>query len=213
MSQDIFREVEEALREDKLKIIWQKWRYFIIFGAIAIVISVGVVDFYKGYQKNKLQMRADAWQEILELTNDTQIKMAEDFARIKSDSYADFAWLFVARAKTLRNDDEGAILAFNKVITRADPVYSAIARIEKAIIFLDAENYQESALTLESLLTNEMPFRPLAFYYAGLTALAQKEYSTAKALAETVVGNSQYPQDLRALAGQIKNRAEMLLLK
>ena len=48
MAHDIFRDVEQTLRDDKLKAFWQKYRYVIIGFAVSIVVFVGVRGYYFG---------------------------------------------------------------------------------------------------------------------------------------------------------------------
>ena len=213
MAHDIFRDVEETLRDDKLKAFWQKYRYVIIGFAVLIVVFVGARGYYLDAVNAKLQARSATFNEILQNSADEdftiQAKNLEDFALARKDAYSDFAWLYLARRKVAEGDQDGAVLAFNKVIADGkEEIYIALARIEKAILFLEEGNYQESTLVLEPLLEKDELFRALALYYAALASLLQESYPTAEALAQSALQDPNASEELKILAQQIFIRAK-----
>ena len=213
MAHDIFRDVEQTLRDDKLKAFWQKYRYVIIGFAVSIVIFVGVRGYYLDAVNEKLQTRSAEFDTIIQNSANedsaSQAKSLEEFALARKDAYSDFAWLYLARQKVAEGDQDGAVLAFNKIIAEGqEEIYIALARIEKAILFLEEGNYQESTLVLEPLLEEDELFRALALYYAALASLLQENYPTAEALAQSALQDPNISEELRILAQQIFIRAK-----
>ena len=47
---DVFREIEEAIREDRAKELWQRYGNWIIAGAVALVIAVGGYTYWRSHR-------------------------------------------------------------------------------------------------------------------------------------------------------------------
>ncbi len=206
MVDEMFRDVEEAMREDKLKNFWRKWRFLIIGSLVAIVVFVVGNEFYKGERDKQLQARSAQWQAVLASPEAEQAQRIDEFIAQDNDDYAIFALLYQARAKSDSNKDD-ALALYNKIISDAKPIYSGLARIEAAVIHLSDKNYGEAGQILEPLLQPDMPFRDVALYYAAIAALYQQNYPTAQALTQTIIDSPEFSVDLRDLAQEIYDRA------
>ncbi|MCH9852207.1 MAG: tetratricopeptide repeat protein [Alphaproteobacteria bacterium] len=206
MVDEMFRDVEEAMREDKLKSFWRKWRFVIIGSLLAIVVFVIGNEFYKGKRDKQLKARSAQWQAVLATPESERVQKMDEFIAQESDDYAIFALLYQARAKSDSNKDD-ALALYNKVISDGKPIYSGLARIEAAVIHMGDKNYGEAGQMLEPLLQPDMPFRDVALYYAAIAALYQQNYPTAQALTQSIIDNPEFSIDLRDLAREINDRA------
>ena len=50
---DVFREVDEALREDRARTIWKRYGTLIISAALVIVMATAGFVFWRNYQANQ----------------------------------------------------------------------------------------------------------------------------------------------------------------
>ncbi|MGB1911528.1 MAG: tetratricopeptide repeat protein, partial [Candidatus Puniceispirillaceae bacterium] len=56
---DIFDEIEEELKQDRLNSLWAKYGKYLIGFAVAIVALVAGFQGYKSWQKNTIETAAD----------------------------------------------------------------------------------------------------------------------------------------------------------
>ena len=77
---DIFDEVSEDLRQDKLYEFWKKFSKYIISSVVLIVISVFGYQGFVNWEKNKLNSRAETFFDgLINLENDNLLKSLELF--------------------------------------------------------------------------------------------------------------------------------------
>ena len=211
MVDEMFRDVEQAMRDDKLKSFWQKWRFAIIGLVLAVVLAVVGNEYYKTNTQEVNQARLEAWQVILQLpAGDERQEKIDGYIAQKEDSHSMVARFYQARQKLSKDEKDEALTYFNQIVASAEPIYAGLARIEAAIIYLGDENYVEAGQILEPILAKDAPFRGLALYYAALSALYQENYATAAALAKTAIKLPSQTQALQDLVEPIFNRASLL---
>lgn len=63
---DIFREVDEALQEDKAKEFWQEWGSTLITAALAMVISTGLFSGYRTWQSAEKEKETSRVMQALD---------------------------------------------------------------------------------------------------------------------------------------------------
>ncbi len=208
MADDIFRDVEEALRDDKVKAFWRRWRFVIIGVLISIVVGVTVREFYQTNTQEQAQIRSDSWQEILSAPEAGRAERIEAFIAETQDEYTNFARFYQAREKAIGNKDE-AFTLYNQIIANTDDIYGGLARIESAVLYLEDKNYLEAGQVLEPILQQESPFRGLALYYAAVSAIYQENYISAQAFAQSILDDTATTANLRNLAQEIHDRATL----
>ena len=211
MVDEMFRDVEQAMRDDKLKAVWKRWRFAIIGLVLALVLGVVGNEYYKTNSQEINQQRSESWQEILKLPEgEERQQQIDSYIAFKDDSHSMIARFHQARARIAKDEKDVALTYFNKIIAKQDPIYSGLARIESAIIHLGDKKYVEAGGILEPILQKDAPFRGLALYYASLSALYQENYTTAVALAQTAMALSEQSQALKDLTEPVFNRASLL---
>ena len=62
---DIFDEIEEELKQDRLNSLWAKYGKYLIGFAVAIVALVAGFQGYKSWQKNTIETAADNYHQAL----------------------------------------------------------------------------------------------------------------------------------------------------
>ena len=67
---DIFQEVEEDIRSDKVRSIWKKYRLYIILLLLLIVCSVGIKSFWDYYKLKNLETRSENYFKAIDLINE-----------------------------------------------------------------------------------------------------------------------------------------------
>lgn len=205
---DIFREVDEALREDRVKAIWSRYGTLIMAGAIAIVAATGGFVGWRAYSKsqNEAQSRALAEAQIQATANPKDA--AALYASVAAEGNADhaaLARLLEARAQLdAGKRDEAAALyqqiandgGVNGTVRDLAKLYSAMARLDSADPgAIEAE--------LAPLAVDGAPWRDNARELQGLLALRQNDTAKARGIFEALSKDAQASSAMRARADQL----------
>ena len=208
--ESLFREVDEAVRQDALKATWDKYGWLFMGGAVAIV---GGVAGYKGWNYWREQQAAEAGAKFLNALNlETEGKASEAQSALQSlagggpAGYRILANLQLAAALAKNGDKAKAISAYDTVAGdgAVDPLLQGFARIQAATLKVDDAGFDEIKSRLEPVLGESSPWRHSARELAGLSAYREGKKSEAQEYFTQIISTPDAPQGL-------KQRAEMML--
>ena len=88
MSDDnIFREVDEDLRNEQLAAIWDKYGIFVLIGAVLIVAIVGGYNLYNWWQQERAAQYGQSYYEASRLLEENKNSEALDaFSKLAKES-------------------------------------------------------------------------------------------------------------------------------
>ena len=205
---DIFREVDEALREDRLKVIWNRHGRLIIAGAVAIVLGTGAFVGWRSYSQSQAQSQTRALVDAQQQAAADPQNAASIYAAVAADSSADraaLARLLEARADldAGKRDEAGKIYqqiagdsGVNSVVRDLARLYSVMARLDDG---------DPAALNdeLAPLAADGSPWRTSARELQGLLALRQKDAAKAREIFEALSKDPASSPGLRSRAEQL----------
>jgi hypothetical protein len=205
---DIFREVDEALREDRVKAIWNRHGTLIIAGAVAIVLGTAAFVGWRSYSQSQAQSQTKALADAQQQAAADPQNAASIYAAVAADSSADraaLARLLEARAAldAGKRDEAGKIYqqiagdsGVNSVVRDLARLYSVMARL------VDGD---PAALNdeLAPLAADGAPWRSSARELQGLLALRQKDAAKAREIFEALSKDPASPPGVRSRADQL----------
>lgn len=110
---DIFQEVDEEVRADRIKEMWKTYRFYIIGGAIAIVLGVTSNVFWKEYVSGVQQAESEQFDTAVSLIQDGDtgkaITLLEKMVSETDSGYATIAEFKIAAGLVSLGDVEGAV--------------------------------------------------------------------------------------------------------
>ena len=193
---DIFREIDEEVRRDRLFRLWH--RYWKIGAGVLVVILGGVVAYVILEQGAEARRQAEGAQ-FLAAIDDLEMGLATDsataFAGLAaegSEGYAALAGLRQAQALFAAGDRAGAVAVYEALSaeSRVDPIYRELAALLAAQLRLDIAPRAEIEQRLAALAQEGRPWRYLARELMALAALKAGDRGAARegyaALAEEV---------------------------
>ena len=211
MSDDSFiREVEEELRSDQLKKFWEKFKWLIIGGAVAIVALTAGYRGYLVYSQGQAAKSGDSFLEAIDLSNEGNraeaIARLEELSQSGSGEYPALAKLRLAAEYANQGETDRAIEAFDSIAADSgfDETLRDVAKLRAGLLQVDHGSYEDVAGRLQQLANTGEPFRHSAREGLGLAAWKAKDYKQALIWFSAIV------EDIAAPSG-IRTRATVML--
>ena len=196
---DIFREVEEDVRREKLEKFWKAYGDYVI--ALVALIIVGIAGFelwqrYEVAQRDKASVAFTAAQRI---TDPKQAATAfADLAKTAPGGYSLLAKLEQANSMLASGQRDGAIALYKEITDQDKGGTGAVARLREAWALADTASRNDLETLLAPLRNVGSVWKPnadeiLAFsdYHNNQTAKAAEEF-------DALAKDPNSPQQLKA---------------
>jgi hypothetical protein len=206
---DLFREVDEELRRERLQRLWDAYGVYILSVALVVVLAVAGWRGWEYWEAKRAAESGDRYVAALDLAHQGKHREAaqalEALAREGTRGYAALARFRAAGELAEAGDKAAAASAFEALAddTKLNAALRDLARIRAAYLLLDSASYDEIRRRVESL-TSGGPWRFMAKEALGLAAWRAADTATAERWFNELMGDPEAPADIRG-------RAELLL--
>lgn len=202
---DIFREVEEDVRREQLKKLWD--RYGIIVVGVALLIVLGTAgwrgwEWYSARQAEKLGAEYYAAMQLARDDKPEEAETAFNDIAAKGGGFATLARLRAAAARAEAGDKAGAVSEYDSVASGSGVQIDLrnVARIRAGYILLELDDRGGVEQRVSELAAEGNPWRNSARELLGLAAYQAGDLDTATARFEEILGDTATPEDMRARA-------------
>jgi hypothetical protein len=207
MSDDSFiREVNEELRKDRAKALWDRYGPLAIGIALAVILVTAGYVAWEYWDRTSANRSGDAFSQALTLASEGRSDEAlAAFDTLAAEGYGSYPVLARMRAATVlasRGDHEAAVAAFDAVAADRSvaPSVRDIARLRAALVLVDEGSYADVSARVETLAVEANPFRHSAREALGLAAWKEGRAADALGFFEQIAGDEQAPRNLRERA-------------
>jgi hypothetical protein len=202
---DIFQEVDEEIRRERLRKLWERYGNVLVAVCVAIVVAVAVWRGYDWWQTKKAAEAGAAFENAVTLAEAGKHQEAEAaFAKIASDGTAGYRTLAKLRvaAQLAQTDKSGAIKAYDELAAdnSAGDVVRQLASVRAAFLLVDTAPYSEIKTRLEPLTGSGKVFRHTARELLALSAWKSGDVSATKQWTGMIMTDPQSPQGTRSRA-------------
>jgi len=202
---DIFQEVDEEVRRERLIKLWQRYGNLIIALCILIVAAVGGWRGYEWWQTRKAAESGAAFEAAVRLAEDGKHQEAEAaFAKLAADGSAGYRPLALLRvaAELTGTDKAAAIKAYDEIAAdrNAGQVIQDLAALRSGFLLVDTAPYSGIRQRLEPQTAADKPFRHSARELLALSAWKSGDTAAAKQWATMIINDSLTPQGTRSRA-------------
>jgi hypothetical protein len=202
---ELFDEIDEDVRRDQLKKLWEKYSVVIIAGAILIIASVGGWRGYQYVEAKKAAEAGAAFDKAVELSDANKHPEAEkafaDLAAKAPFGYRVLSRLHLA-AEMANRDPQAAAKMFDEIA--ADRSVGAadqdMARIRAAQLLLESASYPNMKERLEASAAPEATFRHTARELLALSAWRANDTAAARQWLDMIANDGQTPPSMRSRA-------------
>lgn len=205
---DIFQEVNEEVRREQLKKLWERYGGYVIAACVLVVLGVGAWRGYEWWQAKQAAQSGAAFEQAVTLAESGKHQeAAAAFAKLSADGAGGYRVLARLReAATLApSDRKAAVAAYDAIVgdSRAGQVVQDLAAVRAGYLLVDTSPYAEILRRLEPAAAPDRAFRHSAREILALSAWKAGDMSAVRRWTEMIMGDPQTPPGPRS-------RAEML---
>ena len=205
---DIFREVDEEVRRERLEQLWKRYGNYITAAALVVLACVGAWRGYVYWEERKAAEAGAAYEAASGLADAGKHSEAEAaFAKLASEGTAGYRSLarFREAAQLGLSDPKAAVAAYDALARDASLGQSMqdLAAVRAALLLIDTGSYPELRTRLEPLTAGDRPFRHSARELLAFGAWRAGDSAAARQWIEAVVSDPTTP-------GSIRNRVDVL---
>lgn len=207
MSNDnIFREVDEELRSDRMRRFWRQFGPFVIGAAIAIVLLVAVNEGWAWWQNSRAAASSDQLYAALELADGGDVEAAQtaldELAVAGSGGYPTLARFREAGLIAANGDAEAAVAAYDALATsESNPRLRELALVMAANLLVDGGTLADVESRVAAIAVEGNPLRNAAREVFGLAQVKAGEMTGAQATFEAILNDPLTRNSQRQRAG------------
>ena len=202
---ELFNEVDEDVRRDQLKKLWDQYSIYIIAGALLIIASVGG---WRGYQYLEAQRAVEAgaaFDKAAELSEANKHAEAEAaFAALAAKAPAGYRVLARLRtaAEVASRDQQAAAKMFDEIAAdrSVGVAEQDLARIRAAQLLLESTSYPDMKSRLEAAAGPAATFRQTARELLALSAWRANDATATRQWLDVIANDGGTPPSLRSRA-------------
>lgn len=202
---ELFDEVDEEVRREQLKKLWDK--YSIVFVALMVLIVAGVAG-WRGYQYlegKKAGEAGAAFEKASELSDQDKHAEAEAaFIALAAKAPAGYRTLarLRAAAEAAPRDAKAAAKMYDDIAADRSlgGEWQDLARLRAAGLLVDSASYADMQQRLEASATPKSTFRHSAREMLALSAWRNNDLTAARKWLDAIAEDSETPPGLRSRA-------------
>ncbi len=202
---NIFNEVDEEVRREQLKKLWERYGNHFIALCIVIVAGVGAWRGYEWWQGKQAAQSGAAFEQAVELAEGGKHQEAEAaFAKLATDGTAGYRVLARLReaAQLAPTDRKAAVQAYDEIAAdqNAGQVIRDLATVRAGYLLVDTAPYSELLARLEPLTAADRTFRHTAREILALSAWKSSDMTAARKWTDMIMSDPQTPAGTRSRA-------------
>jgi hypothetical protein len=200
---DLFREIEEDLRRDQVKQLWEKYGIYVVGLAVAIVLAAAVIVGWRAYERSRNEAASAGYDAIVAAAASQKpeetAKAFADFAATAPGGYATLAKLRQAAALLEANDRKGAVAVYDAIANGSGgtSIMRDMARVKAGLLLADTISYDEMKSRMAAVSDADNPWRANAHELVGLAAWKAGKYAEAETEFDAIVNDAQASPGLR----------------
>lgn len=202
---DIFQEVDEEVRREQLKKLWERYGGYLIAACVVVVVGVGAWRGYQWWQAKQAAQSGAAFEQAVTLAESGKhAEAAAAFAKLSADGAAGYRVLARLReaAEVATTDRKAAVAAYDAIATdnRVGQVVQDLAAVRAGYLLVDSAPYSEILQRLEPATAPDRAFRHSAREILALSAWKSGDISAVRRWTDMIMSDPQTPPGPRSRA-------------
>jgi hypothetical protein len=202
---DIFHEVDEEVRREQLKKLWERYSIVLIAAAVLLVAGIGAWRGYEWWQAKQAAAAGAQFEAAAALSDAGKHADAEAaFAKVAADAPAGYRVLarLRAAAELAQSNPADAVKAYDAIAVdpTLDLALQDLASIRAGMILVDSAPFDEMKRRLDSLTAANRTFRHTARELLALSAWRSHDLTDARRYLDMIASDGETPPGTRARA-------------
>lgn len=195
MSQDnIFREVDEELRSDRMRAFWRRFAPYVIGAAIAVVALVAVNEGWSWYHANNAAQSSDELYAAFDLIDGNDLPAAQTaLDKLIADGsgrYPTLAQFRKAGVLAKAGNIAEAVAAYDALANSLDNIrLRELALVLAGNLLIDNGTLADVQSRIETIATEGNPLRNAAREILGLAQYKAGDFAAAQTSFEAVIND------------------------
>jgi hypothetical protein len=202
---DIFHEVDEEVRRERLQQLWDRYSIYVIALAVLIVAAIGGWRGYEYWEAKKAAAAGAAFESALSLSEAGKHAEAEAaFAKVATEAPAGYRMLARLRtaaelAQTKRAD---AVKAYDELAadTSLGATLQDLAAVRAGMLMVDSAPLSDMRRRLDPVSEPGRTFRHSARELLALSAWRNHDFTAARRYIDMIATDAETPPGTRARA-------------
>ncbi len=205
---DIFQEIEEDLKRERVEVLWKKYGNWVIGAAVAVVAVTAGIQGWGSYQKSVQSEKSEVFATAFELseagkTDEAHSKLVS--LADKDDGYGTLARFEQARILSDKGDKAAAVKIWDDIAESNPPIQKLkdVASLLSAMHLVEEGDVADVKQRLAKLSVAGAPFRYSAIELQALVALREGDNAAARTFFQQLADDTETPNGIRGRAAQI----------
>jgi hypothetical protein len=206
---EFFNEVDEEVRREQLKKLWDRYSWLIVSVAILVVAAVGGWRAFQYWQTKQAAEAGAKFEAALKLSEDNKHAEAEAaFTQLTATAPSGYRMLarFRAAAEAVERDKPAAVKAYDALAadTSLGQTERDLAQLRASALLVDSAPYAEIKQRLEPLSGQDRTFHHSARELLALSAWRSNDSAATRQWIDLITTDSDTPPSLRARIESLK---------
>ena len=201
--ESLFREVDEEVRQEQLKKLWDRYGNYVVALCVGVIIAVAALKGWQYWQLRQSEAAAAAYGEALRLMGEGKRTEADAALKgVTQTGYSHVAKLRRAANLAVEGKPDEAVALYDEIAADAgaSPSIRDLARIRAGYLLADKLSPAELIGRLGVLDNDQSDWRGAAREIFALAAYRTGDYSMADRYANAIAADNDVPSSLRQRA-------------
>lgn len=208
MSDELFREVDEEVRQDRFQNLWKRYGIYLVIVFVVIVGATVAFVLWRDAQESARQADSARFLEAVvaeQTERNAAIDQLREIAREGTPGYRFLASLREAALLADGGETGEAVIVFDAVAADEDfePVYRDIARLLAVAHGMQNMSQGEVEERLAGLAADDSPFRITAREFLAVAAIRGGNPDRAAELLRANIADNEVSRAAQARAGEL----------
>ena len=195
------QEVDEDVKNDNLKVLWNRYGLFVIAFVVLAVSAAVSFDRIKAWKTAQSQKNTEAYMSASQLQENPEetIVALQNITKNTQGIFSDFARLQIANVLFNENKNDEALATLQSLIDdkQVNSEVKHVALIKYATYKIEDLSQADFKALLQPILDTESSWTPLANDLVAMSAIQHGDLETAKSIYTEILKVKELPENFR----------------
>ena len=200
-----FQEVDDAVRQDDLKLWWKRWGTWVVAAAVLAVVAVAGLVGWRQYDQSRRAEASAAYSAAIAKIESDKAAARTELSKQAESAPSPYDFLAALAVAQLQDKPVDQVTSLEAVAPRLPPELSDLALVMAGFRSVDAGTLEEQVGKLGALAQGDRPFHISVIELQALAAAKKGDLKRAKELWTDITKDPASPQGAQQRAQAMLN--------